>query len=124
MATTPSPDTIKQGLKNVETTYSTGSDDPSGSKNYQTYASRVGTTKANQVAADAGKQYRDTEAREKAGELITRARGGRVKAGKSYLVGEKGPEQFVPATDGKIVSHKNLKKGLGGLFKPGPKAKK
>jgi len=31
-----------------------------------------------------------------------RAAGGRVQAGRSYLVGEKGPEMFVPDRDGRI----------------------
>jgi len=125
MATIPSPDTIKQGMENIKSTYGTGSSDPDGSKNYQAYASKVGTVKANQVAANSGKQSRDIEAKEKADPAsVRRAKGGPVKAGKSYIVGEKGPEKFIPTTDGKIISHGKLKKGLVGLSKPGPKAKK
>ncbi|GJE51808.1 hypothetical protein GOFOIKOB_4872 [Methylobacterium tardum] len=37
-----------------------------------------------------------------------RARGGPVSAGKTYLVGEKGPELFRPAGSGSITSHSNL----------------
>lgn len=39
-----------------------------------------------------------------------RAKGGPVKAGEPYLVGEEGPELMVPDEDGKVVSNKDLKK--------------
>ena len=39
-----------------------------------------------------------------------RAKGGPVKAGKPYLVGEEGPEIMVPEEDGEIVPNKDLKK--------------
>jgi hypothetical protein len=39
------------------------------------------------------------------GELQHRAAGGPVAAGQSYMVGEKGPELFVPGSSGAIVPH-------------------
>jgi hypothetical protein len=42
--------------------------------------------------------------------VAARAKGGPVKAGKPYLVGEEGPEIMVPEEDGEIVSNKDLKK--------------
>jgi len=38
------------------------------------------------------------------------AKGGKVNRGKVYVVGEKGPELFVPKKDGKVVSNKKAKK--------------
>jgi len=38
-----------------------------------------------------------------------RAGGGSVSAGRSYMVGERGAELFVPSTSGRIVSNSNLK---------------
>lgn len=43
-----------------------------------------------------------------------RAKGGPVKAGLSYLVGERGPEIFSPGRSGRIVSNDNLAKMGGG----------
>lgn len=44
-----------------------------------------------------------------------REKGGPVYAGKTYLVGEKGPELFtVPGTGGQITSNANLQKAIGG----------
>ncbi len=44
-----------------------------------------------------------------------RAKGGPVEGGKTYLVGEKGPELFtVPGTGGQITSNANLQKAMGG----------
>lgn len=40
-----------------------------------------------------------------------RALGGPVAGGRAYLVGEKGPELFVPNTGGEIVSNSNLQSG-------------
>lgn len=42
-----------------------------------------------------------------------RAAGGPVGAGGSYVVGEKGPELFVPRTSGTIISNNDLKSGTG-----------
>jgi hypothetical protein len=42
--------------------------------------------------------------------IPARAKGGKVKKGKAYIVGEKGAEKFVPKKDGKIIPHKKLKK--------------
>lgn len=44
-----------------------------------------------------------------------REKGGPVYGGKTYLVGEKGPELFtVPGTGGQITSNANLQKAMGG----------
>ncbi|OXE37547.1 MAG: hypothetical protein CGW95_01125 [Phenylobacterium zucineum] len=40
-----------------------------------------------------------------------RASGGDVMGGKAYVVGEKGPELFIPGADGGIVSNDNLRGG-------------
>lgn len=45
--------------------------------------------------------------------LIPRASGGAVSAGTSYMVGEKGPEMFVPRTSGTIVPN-NALSSVGG----------
>lgn len=42
-----------------------------------------------------------------------RASGGYVGGGKTYLVGEKGPELFTPGVSGQITSNSNLNKALG-----------
>ena len=42
-----------------------------------------------------------------------RASGGYVGGGKTYLVGEKGPELFTPGASGQITSNANLNKALG-----------
>jgi hypothetical protein len=42
-----------------------------------------------------------------------RANGGPVRGGTPYLVGEKGPELFVPSASGQIVSNQNMQ-GMGG----------
>ncbi|WP_257824167.1 phage tail length tape measure family protein [Aggregatibacter actinomycetemcomitans] len=43
-----------------------------------------------------------------------RANGGPVGGGRAYLVGERGPEIFVPGASGQITSNENLNKALGG----------
>ena len=43
-----------------------------------------------------------------AGALIPRAMGGPVSAGTPYLVGERGPEMFVPGTSGNIVPNNKM----------------
>jgi SLT domain-containing protein len=42
--------------------------------------------------------------------IAAREQGGPVKAGRPYLVGERGPEIVVPAEDGEVVPNKDLKK--------------
>ncbi len=42
------------------------------------------------------------------GSSFFRANGGPVSAGKSYMVGERGPEMFVPNAGGRIVSNDNI----------------
>ena len=42
-----------------------------------------------------------------------RANGGPVGGGRAYLVGERGPEIFVPGASGQITSNENLNKVLG-----------
>ena len=42
-----------------------------------------------------------------------RANGGPVGGGRAYLVGERGPEIFVPSASGQITSNENLNKALG-----------
>lgn len=42
------------------------------------------------------------------GYMAGRAKGGPVKKNKPYLVGEEGPELFVPGKKGRILSHDNL----------------
>ncbi|WP_109133520.1 phage tail length tape measure family protein [Aggregatibacter kilianii] len=42
-----------------------------------------------------------------------RANGGPVDGGRAYLVGERGPEIFVPGATGQITSNENLNKALG-----------
>ena len=44
------------------------------------------------------------------GYLGSRGKGGPVKKGKKYIVGEKGPEIFVPKKSGHIVPNKGKKK--------------
>lgn len=41
-----------------------------------------------------------------------RAQGGAAYAGQSYLVGELGPERFVPAQSGRIVANKDMARGV------------
>lgn len=43
-----------------------------------------------------------------------RANGGQVIGSRAYLVGERGPELFVPGETGQITSHENLQKAVGG----------
>ena len=40
--------------------------------------------------------------------FFQRANGGPVSAGKSYMVGERGPEMFVPNTGGRIVPNSDM----------------
>ena len=63
----------------------------------------------------------------KSREYPGRQEGGPVEEGKSYTVGEKGPEVFVPKEDGKIIPHHGKKRrgpnrregSTGGLRKMG-----
>jgi lambda family phage tail tape measure protein len=48
------------------------------------------------------------------------AAGGPVEAGKAYMVGEKGPELFVPPGSGKIIPNDKLRSGNGGPAQTGP----
>ena len=57
-----------------------------------------GEAPANAVAYFEGKGWVD-----KSGKVVGRQQGGQVEAGHAYLVGESGPETFVPATGGTIV---------------------
>lgn len=43
--------------------------------------------------------------------ILARANGGQVNAGRTYLVGERGPELFSPATNGQIVANDNMRGG-------------
>jgi len=45
------------------------------------------------------------------GQFFRRASGGSVSGGKSYMVGERGPEMFIPNSGGRIVSNENLTNG-------------
>ena len=45
------------------------------------------------------------------GSRFFRANGGPVSSGKNYIVGERGPEMFVPNSGGRIVSNENLAGG-------------
>ena len=45
------------------------------------------------------------------GSSLFRANGGPVSSGKNYIVGERGPEMFVPNSGGRIVSNENLAGG-------------
>jgi hypothetical protein len=45
----------------------------------------------------------------------TRATGGPVSAGKTYLVGERGPEMFTPSSSGSIIPNHMLGGGGGGI---------
>jgi hypothetical protein len=42
-----------------------------------------------------------------------RANGGQVIGSRAYLVGERGPELFVPGVTGQVTSHENLQKAVG-----------
>lgn len=44
-----------------------------------------------------------------------RAMGGPVARGKTYLVGERGPELFSPGTSGQVISNDNMGGGEGGI---------
>lgn len=54
------------------------------------------------------------------GLLGFRAAGGPVNAGGSYVVGEKGPELFVPNTGGRIVSNADINRGGMGSLQTQP----
>jgi tape measure domain-containing protein len=45
--------------------------------------------------------------------LPTRAAGGSVTGGKPYVVGERGPELFVPSTGGNVMSNNDLRSAMG-----------
>ncbi len=66
-----------------------------------------------------GGQKKSRGARQQAGEIEEfeggRAVGGPVTGGNAYLVGERGPELFVPNTNGQIVSNGNIKGAGGGV---------
>lgn len=47
------------------------------------------------------------------GRLFGRASGGSVNNGQPYLVGERGPELFVPSSAGTVMNNSNTK-GMGG----------
>lgn len=47
------------------------------------------------------------------GDLYKRADGGSVKAATPYLVGERGPELFVPGTSGGVMSNSDLRSSMG-----------
>ncbi len=53
-----------------------------------------------------------------AGPLEGMAKGGRVKAGRAYRVGERGTETFVPDTDGRIVPHTKPRVSLPAKGRP------
>ena len=44
----------------------------------------------------------------------SRALGGQVSGGNSYLVGERGPELLTMGTSGRIATNENLKKAVNG----------
>ena len=46
---------------------------------------------------------------------VFKAEGGPVNRGRSYIVGERGPEMFVPNTSGTIVPNNSLAMGGGGV---------
>lgn len=48
--------------------------------------------------------------------LRFRAAGGPVSANEPYIVGEKGPELFVPQASGNIVSNRNMRSGGGNVY--------
>lgn len=54
--------------------------------------------------------YLPTAAQPKPRMVAAREKGGPVRAGKPYLVGEKGPEIVVPEEDGEVIPNKDLKK--------------
>jgi hypothetical protein len=57
------------------------------------------------VQAEPGKNINVYEENAKAN-AIPRVKGGPVKPGKKYVVGEKGPETFVPSQPGRIVPNR------------------
>jgi hypothetical protein len=66
---------------------------------------------ANAMEEDARAKSRDLLANAIAeGRVGARAKGGPVKAGKPYLVGEEGPELVVPDEDGEVIPNKDLKR--------------
>lgn len=78
-------------------------------------------------AAEAAKQYADELERAKAAQrepstrtvkplvFEARARGGTVKSGQPYIVGENSPELFVPGVSGTILNREQVLKNLGSL---------
>lgn len=66
---------------------------------------------ANAMEEDARAKSRDLLANAiSAGRVGARAKGGPVKAGEPYLVGEEGPELVVPKEDGEVIPTKDLKR--------------
>lgn len=51
------------------------------------------------------------EATQESAVVTPKARGGAVMAGSTYMVGEQGPEMFIPASDGSIVSNSSTTNG-------------
>jgi hypothetical protein len=45
--------------------------------------------------------------------LPGRAKGGPVSSGQTYMVGERGPELFVPGTGGSVVNNSDLRSAMG-----------
>ena len=77
-------------------------------------AERISAAKSagtfDQIRQNYNAQFQDKFEMDEAGNIAARAKGGPVKAGKPYLVGEEGPEIMVPEEDGEIVPNKDLKK--------------
>lgn len=74
-------------------------------------ASKVGKAAENTGFFGDPEAKRRIEARRLArNNVAARAKGGPVKAGQPYLVGEEGPEIVIPDDDGEVVPNKDLKK--------------
>jgi hypothetical protein len=50
------------------------------------------------------------------GMLKGKAKGGPVKKGKPYLVGERGEEEFIPKSNGRIIPHGRTERMLGNPY--------
>lgn len=66
------------------------------------------------VAASAGKSAADTTTGTLRGKTEGRAVGGPVTRGVPYVVGEDGPEVFVPSTSGRVIPNGGMPGGSGG----------
>jgi hypothetical protein len=62
------------------------------------------------VMRDTGKRVSPWLKKDGKSAVTARAKGGPVKAGQPYLVGEEGPEIVIPDDDGEVVPNKDLKK--------------